>query len=243
MNEVVDPGIAGGRFIRHDGIAYLEAMRLLGQMLEPKGYLEIGTGHGHSLATVDCATVAVDPRFQISDKAIGSKPACFLFQMTSDAFFRDHRLGDYLRDGVDLAFLDGLHRFEYLFRDFYNTEPWCRRNSVILLHDCLPTTNKMTSRNKIPGEWAGDVWKMIPALRKHRPDLKIVYFDCPPTGLVAVTNLDPGSGVLKERYFGIVDEFVDLAPETTLPELYASLPIVSSRELQVPEQASRYFGI
>lgn len=243
MSVVAGQAETASTYITHNGLVYLEALSLLARLIEAKTYLEIGTGHGHSLAKVGCATIAVDPKFQFAAEAIGSKPTCFLFQMTSDAFFRDFCLGDYFKQGVDLAFLDGLHRFEYLLRDFYNTEAWCRKGSVILLHDCLPKTRHMTSREKIPGEWAGDVWKMIPALRKHRPELKFLYLDCPPTGLVAVTNLDPASTVLAERYFDIVEEFVGLDADAVIPDLYASISITDSRELAHPEQASRHFGI
>jgi hypothetical protein len=55
--------------------------------------------------------------------------------------------------------------------------------------------------------WTGDVWKLIPILRKYRPDLKLTVLDCRPTGLVCVTNLAPGNTELTRNYDAIVAEF------------------------------------
>ena len=148
------------------------------------------------------------------------KPACHLFRMTSDAFFARHDPKAILGAPVDVAFLDGMHLFEYLLRDFMHVEQHCRPNSVIVLHDCLPTDVGMTRRvnpwTEADGPirdslaWTGDVWKVLPALRTYRPELRIHVFDAPPTGLVMVTGLDPASTVLRTRYFDIVEQFRDL---------------------------------
>jgi hypothetical protein len=71
----------------------------------------------------------------------------------------------------------------------------------------LPFNNAITGRVQTPGAWTGDVWKVLPILKKFRPDLKVALFDCPPTGLVACTNLDPNSTVLTEAYDQIIAEF------------------------------------
>jgi hypothetical protein len=84
---------------------------------------------------------------------------------------------------VDVAFLDGMHLFEYLLRDFIHTERVCDRNSVILLDDCLPVNIEMTDGERRPdlrkdaelaSWWTGDVWKVVEILRELRPDLRIV---------------------------------------------------------------------
>ena len=54
--------------------------------------------------------------------------------------------------------------------------------------------------------WTGDVWKLLPILRKYRPDLRLHVLDCPPTGLVAITRVDPASRILADCYYDIVDE-------------------------------------
>ena len=60
--------------------------------------------------------------------------------MTSDEFFAKFDPRDALGSKIDLAFLDGQHLFEYVLRDFMNTEAVCEENSFILLHDCSPST-------------------------------------------------------------------------------------------------------
>jgi hypothetical protein len=92
-------------------------------------------------------------------------------------------------------------------RDFMNTEAQSRAEGVILMHDCSPYDHAMTGRDHSGRRgmaWTGDVWKLLPILKEHRPDLKVQVLDCASTGLVAVTNLDPGNRVLRERYEAIV---------------------------------------
>jgi hypothetical protein len=126
---------------------------------------------------------------------------------------------------VDVAFLDGMHLFEYLLRDFINVERACDRNSVVMLDDCLPINIEMTERTSRPelrkdrqiaGWWTGDVWKVVSILRELRPDLRITPIDVIPTGSIVVTNLDPTSTVLYDRYFDIVEQHrgVEFTPES-----------------------------
>jgi len=160
---------------RLGGEHYLILLRNLHAILQPRSYFEIGTLNGGSLKLAECRSIAIDVGFKLgSVDVIGKKPACHFFQMPSDAFFRDHDPAALLGGPLDLALLDGLHLFEYLLRDFSHIERYCRRNSVILLHDCLPpairtTTRKMNSPARTAGlyptYWAGDVWRVVPMLR------------------------------------------------------------------------------
>ena len=199
----------------HVGIRYLEFIKFLAGQIAPSSYFEVGTRMGGSLGQIDCDAVCVDPAFAVSTNVIKKRRRCFFFQMTSDDFFATYDLKQFYPEGVDLAFLDGMHRFEFLLRDFINTEKFCRPDSVIFLHDSLPHTKNITNRVQTPGAWAGDVWKVLPILKRYRPDLKITAFDCPPTGLVACTNLDPNSNVLQDVYDQVVAEFLDVVE---LPE-------------------------
>lgn len=229
--------------IRLSGLSYLETIGLFARSLGARSYFEIGSATGASLAMVDCPSIAVDPAFGLSVQFMKKKQVCHLFQMESDKFFQTYRVSDFFKDGIELAFLDGMHRFEYLLRDFLNTEACCRRNSVILLHDCLPTNFEMTTRARNTAAWTGDVWKILPALKKYRPDLRLMFLDCPPTGLVAITNLDPASTVLADSYFQIVDEFVDLDTPTGLAEIFSTIELTSSRELQQHDRLTRHFWL
>jgi hypothetical protein len=208
---------ASGR--RAAGDNYLVLLRALHTILKPRTYFEIGSEAGISLSLAECASVAVDPAFGLKKDVIRRKPSLHLYHTTSDAFFRSVDPTAILGDKIELAFLDGMHLYEFLLRDFMNTERYCRRNSIIALHDCVPSDLLMTRRfqnnpeKTLPPSWTGDVWKMVPILKKYRPDLAITVTDASPTGLVLITNLDPSSTVLGSSYADIIREMaeVDLA--------------------------------
>lgn len=204
----------------HAGDHYTRLLARLHDILKPRTYLEVGTLHGDTLTLARCASLAIDPDFQVSGDIMKGKPSCFLAQMGSDRFFESHNPNTYLGGPVDLALIDGMHLYEYLLRDFANIEAHCKKKSIILIHDCLPTDAFVARRNAAdralethsdhPEWWAGDVWKALLILRKARPDLRILSFDAAPTGLVAVTNLDPGSDVLTKGYYPLIDSVRDV---------------------------------
>lgn len=204
----------------HQGTAYDLVLAALHRHLKPKSYFEIGTLTGITLALASCPSIAVDPMFQITGNVLGHKQQCLFFQQPSDDFFAASSPSQLLGRPVDLAFLDGMHYYEFLLRDFMNIERHCARNSVVVLHDCIPCNLHLARRNPqdmslkhlapVPTQWAGDVWKTVLALKKHRPDLRIYAYDAPPTGLVVITNLDPNSALLADNYFAIVEEYASL---------------------------------
>ena len=207
----------GGREIWLDGPHYVDVLRALHARLQPATYFEIGTLHGQTLALAQCASVAVDPAFQITEDVHAGKPSCQLFEQTSDDFFARHDLNWLLAGPVELAFLDGMHAFAHLLRDFINTERCCRPGSTIVMHDCLPREVQMTGRpdrrdgaGRYRGYWTGDVWKMVPLLRALRPEISLTCLDAPPTGLVACTGLDPESKVLPDAYDRILADWESL---------------------------------
>lgn len=203
-------------FTRPAGMPYRRFFRRLHGERLFDWYLEIGCRQGKVLRAVRGKTVAIDPFFKIKTDVLGVKPQLHLFQCTSDAFFAT----DFLKtSGIALSvtFIDGMHLFEYLLRDFINTERNSRPDGVIVMHDCCPFSHAMCTRDlrNIPaGAWTGDVWKLIPILRAHRPDLRLDVLDCQPTGLVVVSNLDPGSRVLSDAYDGILGTWRDRDLET-----------------------------
>jgi hypothetical protein len=220
---------APGETQLHSGVRYLEFMKFVAEQKAPSSYFEIGTRTGTSLAQIECDAICVDPNFLITTNVIKKRRRSLLYQMPSDEFFATCDVKQVFSQGIDLAFLDGLHLFEFLLRDFMNTEKSCHKDSVILLHDCLPFNNAITGRVQTPGAWTGDVWKVLPILKKFRPDLTVALFDCPPTGLVAITNLNPGSTVLSEAYDQIIAEF---SPVMELPsDLRSMYPLVDTKAL------------
>ncbi|MGN8116898.1 class I SAM-dependent methyltransferase [Labrys sp. 22185] len=204
LNELVDR--LSENYVRSSGEIYYSFLKKFHDFLKPKTYLEIGTATGASLANSTCNSIAIDPMFTVSPESINNKRAVtMLFSMPSDRFFADYNPEALLSAKIDIAFLDGLHEAETLLRDFYNTERHCKKNSIVFLHDMLPFNAEMTVR-EYPGgavPWTGDVWKVLPILKQNRPDLDIYVFDAAPTGLVAITNLNPESEALVNNYSDI----------------------------------------
>jgi hypothetical protein len=231
---------------------YLDVLQSIHQHLMPKRYLEIGTLSGVTLSLAECASLAVDPLFQIERDVVGKKPACLMYQMTSDDFFVQFDPKSLLGGPIDFAFLDGLHWFEYLLRDFINTEKHCARNSLIMLHDCIPTDHYVARRNldddrqaslsTHPDWWAGDVWKAVVILLKYRPDLVIYGSEISPTGLIAITNLDPASTFLEENYFRVVKECQENSDTDQSMKAYrGSLVMIEPDELMSHDLLARRF--
>ena len=98
---------------------YLTALAQLHETLTPASYVEIGCREGRSLTLARCPALAIDPDFEI--RADLHAPTR-IFRLTSDDFFARHDLGELLGGKVDLAFVDGMHRAEFVLRDILNLE-------------------------------------------------------------------------------------------------------------------------
>lgn len=168
---------------------YLTALNLLHDTLSPDSYVEIGCREGRSLALARCQAVAVDPDFEIR---FALRSPTRLFHQTSDDFFATENLRELLGGSVDLAFVDGMHQAEFALRDILNLEAHSSRDTIIVFDDILPEQIEWTSRKRLTQAWTGDVYKVIPFLRKHRPDLEIRIFDIKMKGMAVITNLNPG---------------------------------------------------
>lgn len=221
-------------FIPAKGLDYRDFLAALHQQLRFGWYLEIGSQTGRSLAKSHSPSVAVDPVFRIKYDVASNKPQLHLFQQTSDDFFAVGQLKT-LKAKPDFSFLDGMHLFEYLLRDFINTERAGSATSVIALHDCCPFGHAMTTRDldNLPrGAWTGDVWKLIPILQEYRPDLTIQVLDCAPTGLVVISNLKPQNRVLGQNYDKIVNQYRDLSlADFGVDRFFASFTYTDARAL------------
>jgi hypothetical protein len=221
--------------------SYAQVLASFHRTLKPRNYLEIGVQAGKTLALSTSFSIGVDPAYSLTEPVALNKPACLLFKKTSDAFFRDHNPAALFGQPVEMAFLDGMHWYEFLLRDFINVEKHCRPNSVIFFHDCLPTDAHVARRKQEentyakasahPTWWAGDVWKALAILRKYRKDLKIVGMNAMPTGLVAITNLNPASTVLEDGYYRFVEEFRDDAKLDFKAWLDRDLPMVEAAKM------------
>lgn len=228
-------------FPRLEGLHYLDFIDRFHQVNRPSSYLEIGSQTGRSLQFAGNHCIAVDPSFRLSYDVITAKESLYLYQGTSDDFFDS---GYLKRTGtsIDFAFLDGMHLFEFLLRDFMHTERAVSgKESMIALHDCVPYARIMATRDwdkAITRSWSGDVWKMIPVLRRYRPDLDVKVLDCAPTGLVVVTNCDAGSSVLADNYDEILAEYLEMSlPDYGVERFVGELDLSSADAFLPPSPA------
>ena len=206
------------------GDDYLAWLSRFHAKLSPRTYLEIGVDAGRtlSLARPPTLVVGVDPA-PVAPLAFAAPTRTF--PMESDAFFASEEAARFDAQPVALAFVDGLHLFEQALRDFGNVEKLSSRETVVLFHDCLPLDRATSSRERRTGFWSGDVWKIVPILRRHRPDLEAFVIPAYPTGLAVVTRLDPKSTVLPERFDEIVAEWRSVEWDESHR---AAMPLVSN---------------
>lgn len=193
---------------KHD---FLDALHGL---VEPDRYLEIGVQTGTSLALARDYTnvLGIDPHPQLA-REVARRPNTVVYPVTSDHFFANVTAAQ-LAAPVDLAFIDGMHLIENVVRDLANVEEWMRPGGIIALDDVLPYDESIACRTPLPGDWAGDVWKLWPILTKWRPNLAVTMVDVAPTGLMVLQHLDPmnGPAVLRNWHQSIVDTWAREVP-------------------------------
>lgn len=227
--------------LQHKGANFVQMMQALIRWTDASSFFQIGQGLGVATAEVSADLVWVSPAFPAQMTLPLSRNRTVTYRMTPAAFFAQADLRWFFPLGVDIAFLDGHHLIEVLLDEFVATERNCRRHSLIVLHDCLPLNSRMAERTyrEDPSEnaatrsfWTGDVWKVLPILKKHRPDMEIAVLDCPPTGLVVCTCLDPASKVLDAHREGIISELDGQTPDGFgLDQLWSLFPTLDSRRM------------
>jgi hypothetical protein len=190
------------------GEIYYDVLARIHAHLRPATYLEIGIARGESLQRVlpDTDVIGIDPQPQLPEPASARQR---IVTATSDEFFAQHDLrAEFGGRALQLAFIDGMHRFEYALRDFINVERACTRAAVILVHDCYPLDARTAQREQQTRFWSGDIWRLLLLLREQRPDLTVRTIGTPPTGLGMVLNPDPHSHVLGERCEALIAEYL-----------------------------------
>ncbi len=227
-----------------------EFLRRLHEVARPRNYLEIGVFDGRSLSLSRVPSIAIDPAFKVT---VALQVDVQLAKQTSDAFFARKDPLRHLRSGrnplrnvrrgrapfahylggttLDLAFIDGMHLFEFALRDFMNVERFASWSTVIVFDDVLPRNVEEAARDRHTSEWAGDVFKLIPVLRQYRPDLTIFAVDTTPTGVLVVLGADPTNGTLKARYDEIVEAWVTPDPQEVPAEIRERRTAISPEAL------------
>lgn len=175
-----------------------KALAAIQDVVQPRGYLEIGIDNGASLQLVTVPAIGVDPQPRINVE-LGAH--VHVEAKTSDDFFTlDEPLAHLNGVPLDFAFVDGMHLAEFALRDFMNLERLMPRHGVIVLDDVLPRNSLEAFRTRRTHAWAGDVYKVLEILERHRPDLVVLPLNTGATGIAVVTNLDPSSTVLTDMY-------------------------------------------
>lgn len=178
---------------------YLDFLDGLHHRLEVPTYLEIGIKEGRSLAlSRSPRTIAVDPHFRITHE-LACEPT--LVRATSDDYFaRPDALAPFGGEPVGLAFIDGMHLFEFALRDFINVERYARWRTVVAFDDIFPRWAGEAVRERYTTNWTGDVYKVWLVLQRYRPELICLPVNTMPTGLLLVLGCDAHNSVLADQY-------------------------------------------
>jgi hypothetical protein len=147
-----------------------------------KSYLEIGVHDPYkNFDQIKCQfKIGVDPNGKAS------------FTGTSDEFFKSNRYAElqtdtkcgiemdyFIKQTFDCIFIDGLHHYDQVKRDFENAMACLNDGGIILIHDTNPAKEEYACvpRNGLKGRWNGDVYKIIPVLRRSSYDYITVDYE------------------------------------------------------------------
>nr|WP_294502808.1 class I SAM-dependent methyltransferase [uncultured Rhodopila sp.] len=154
-------------------------INMLAKNLDARRYLEIGVSRGDTFREVAIAErTGVDPAFAFNTNEIANE-LTRLVPLPSDAFFANEPCFP----PYDLIYIDGLHKFEQVVRDFGNALLRAHRRSVIIVDDTLPNDAYsaipdavacMRHRKTVGsdnGSWHGDVFKLVFYIHDFWPGL------------------------------------------------------------------------
>lgn len=127
-----------------------------------KTYLEIGVQNvRNNFKRIICDyKVGVDPA--VDDINVHAVPSDIFFEHNTRKF--------------DLIFIDGLHEYDQVKRDFENALKCLSPNGIIMLHDTLPDNERATLVPRQTKIWYGDVYRLVLDLAS-RSDVKLLTLD------------------------------------------------------------------
>lgn len=168
----------------------------LAQQLGAHRYLEIGVAAATTFRDIKISErTAVDPNFLFDPNELANE-FTRLMPITSDEFFATESIFP----PYDIVFIDGLHNFEQVVRDFSNAILRTHRQSVIILDDTIPgdvyssfqdyrdTMRHRQAAGIDEGSWHGDVFKTVFYLHDFWPSLAYLTIPDSPQTLVWRSN-------------------------------------------------------
>ena len=195
----------------------------LHRCLQPALYLEIGVDEGVSLACATGPAIGVDPRPELQ-LSVALPSTARIVASSSDAFFADHA-SQLLQPAPELAFIDGMHLFEFALRDLIHTEQHMAPWGLVVIDDIYPCHPAQARRRRRTGSWTGDVWKLLPLLREHRPDLTLLCLNAHTTGLLLIAGLDAANSQLAAVAAQAVRHYRPIAePPPAVLERHGAIP-------------------
>ena len=151
----------------------LDLIYLAIEKVKAKKYLEIGCFKDKVFNSIP-----VDYKIGVDPQRGGNR------RMTSDEFFTQNT------DTFDVIFIDGLHHYDQVSRDFENSLSCLNDGGIIILHDMLPLSEEeavVPIPEKLPYTWVGDVWRLAFDL-SNRTDVTF-----------KLTLIDNGCGVVYKK--------------------------------------------
>jgi SAM-dependent methyltransferase len=152
--------------IQWTGESRLDLINFACRVTNAVSYLEIGCNTNEVFDRVHCNyKVGVDPRRGGTHR------------MTSDTFFETNT------EKFDVIFIDGLHYYDQVKKDFKNAYQALTDKGIIIFHDMFPTLERWVV---VPepddlttyGCWMGDVWRMgFDLLAMDNISFKLVMID------------------------------------------------------------------
>ena len=133
--------------IKYDWESYPRRFDIINKIIKKKeytSYLEIGCFKDETFNKINIKKkIGVDP---ISGGNL---------RMTSDLFFLENK------NKFDIIFIDGLHVYEQVIKDIFNSIKILNPDGIVLIHDCLPRKLWYQTPTRMSDTWNGDVWKAI----------------------------------------------------------------------------------
>jgi hypothetical protein len=224
---------AGDVEIQKGKISYLEVLKRLHQWVQPNLYLEIGVSNGRSLCLAEYDAWGIDPQPTITVELTEQQR---LFPMTSDAFFDFEAPHLLAKRFIDLAFIDGMHLFEFALRDFIAIEGYSHPHTVVVVDDVFPNHPLQAERERKTVTWTGDVWKLAHCLEAQRPDLQLTFLDTRPAGSLVITGLKSQHRLLTNQYNGLVQHYKKMSLQGDI------LAQVLQRKKSIPPDHTPFWG-